>query len=79
MSDLIFGSEKPEDILTGFHDQGITHMLVNYPIFERWMSDNFSQEKQKLTQILFQKYTGLLFLNNGFGLSILKFEDMNEF
>lgn len=79
MRDLINRAEKPEDILKKFRERGITHLLVNYPLFERWMSDNFSKEKQKLTQEFFTENTILLFFDNVFGVNILNFGKIVDF
>lgn len=72
MSRLIKRLETPEDILKEFHDLGITHLLINYRIFEKWMNNNFSEEKKALTQEFFQKHMSLLFMDNGFGVNVLK-------
>lgn len=72
MHDLIRNAEKPGDMAQGLRNRGITHLLVNYPLFERWMKDNFSSEKQGLTRTFFRTSTRLLFHENGFGLNALK-------
>ncbi len=79
MSEIIWESKKPEDILKRFRERGITHLLINYPLFERWMTDNFSSEKQKLTQKFFNENTMLLFFDNVFAVDIVKFENKVDF
>jgi 4-amino-4-deoxy-L-arabinose transferase-like glycosyltransferase len=71
MNDLIKRAGNPEDIRRGFHNMGITHLLVNYALFERWMADNFSEEKQTLTKDFFQKHLEPNFFYNGFGVTAL--------
>lgn len=62
---------KAEDILEGLRKNGITHLLINYSLFERWMNDNFPEEKQVLTQTFFKEHSYFLFGENGFGVSVL--------
>jgi 4-amino-4-deoxy-L-arabinose transferase-like glycosyltransferase len=63
---------KVEDILENLRKNGITHLLINYNLFERWMHDNFPEEKQVLTQAFFKEHMELLYGENGFGVSVLK-------
>ncbi|MFC1840477.1 ArnT family glycosyltransferase, partial [Thermodesulfobacteriota bacterium] len=77
MSDLIKRAGDPEDILKGFHKRRITHLLVGYNLFDRWVKDNFTEEKQKLARDFFRKHTNLLFSDNGFGVNMLIVENMN--
>ncbi|MDB9822153.1 glycosyltransferase family 39 protein [Deltaproteobacteria bacterium] len=72
LKNLIDESMRPEEIIRVLSDRSITHLLVNYSLFERWMSDNFFGEKQKLTQQFFREHLKLLFYINGFGLLELK-------
>ena len=65
-------AQKPVDILEGLKNQGITHMLINYGLFERWMNDNFPENKQELTQQFFRENAELLYYKNGFGVLVLK-------
>jgi hypothetical protein len=68
---LINRAKKPEDISVGLKRQGITHLLVGYRLFEEWMKNNFSEEKQELTQRFFKEQMVLLYGENGFGVSSL--------
>jgi len=61
-----------EDILGELKKDGITHLLIRYGLFEEWMNNNFSKEKQELTQQFFKKHTNLLFIENGFGVVALR-------
>jgi hypothetical protein len=78
MGDLIKSSDNSEEIARGFHNRGITHILINYRIFERWMSSNFSEEKQRLTQDFFKKHADLLFLESVFGVNMLVVENIDD-
>lgn len=68
----ITSAKKPEDISNDLKKRGITHLLVGYRLFEEWMKNNFSEEKQELTQRFFKEQLVLLYGENGFGVSILE-------
>ena len=62
-----------EKILDNFKNNGITHLLVRYDLFNDWVQSNFTEsEKQKLN-LFFENYSVLLFSKNGHGLYHLKF------
>jgi len=65
-------SERPIDILEELRRHGITHLLINYGLFERWMNDNFTEKRQALTQQFFMGHLELLFYDNGYGVVALK-------
>ena len=60
-------AKRSEDISDGLKKSGITHLLIRYGLFEGWTNNNFSKEKQGLTQQFFREHTDLLFYENGFG------------
>jgi hypothetical protein len=65
-------AKNPEDILKTLKGQGITHLLVNYMLFEKWMNNNFSGDKRAITQQFFREHLSLLISEKEFGVSILK-------
>ena len=75
LKNLIKKSKSPKNILQGLRKQEITHLLVYYHLFERWMKDNFSNDKILLTQQFFKVYVGSLFHEKGFGVLVLR-DDM---
>ena len=78
MSDLIERADNPEDILEGFHEKRITHLLVGYNLLDRWLKDNFTEVKQKLARDFFRMHTNLLFLENEFGVNMLIVDNKND-
>ena len=72
MKGLIERSKGPYDILLGLKKRGITHMLIYYPLFERWIKDNFSDEKLLLIERFFLEHVVLLFKKKGVGISVLE-------
>ncbi|MCK4787177.1 MAG: glycosyltransferase family 39 protein, partial [Desulfobacteraceae bacterium] len=54
---LVKKSRKPEEILQGLRGNGITHMLIRYDIFDRWVKDevNFTIREQELLGRFFKR------------------------
>ena len=72
MKGFISKAEGPEDISAGLKKRGITHLLVGYVSFDEWMNNNFSEEKQEITQTFFKEHMEFLYGENGFGVSAIK-------
>jgi len=64
---LVKRSDKPEEIVGGLKEMGITHLLINYEIFDRWVKMSFIQKDQKLLGKFFKKYLKLLYLKSDYG------------
>ena len=69
---LVKMSNKTEEIVGGLKEMGITHLLIHYDIFNRWVKMSFTQKDQQLLQALFKKYVKLLFFKKGYGVSRLE-------
>lgn len=69
---LVINSNTPEDVLHGIKDMGITHLLIHYDIFYRWVKTNFTTKDEHLLQAFFKKYVKLLFFKKGYGVSRLE-------
>jgi hypothetical protein len=70
---LVKKSRKAEEILQGLRGNGITHMLIRYDIFDRWVKgeDNFTIREQELLGRFFKRHVELLHFKLGFGVSRL--------
>ncbi len=68
---IISKAKDSEEILSGFQKMGVTHLLVFIPIFDKWVKDNCSTDKQELVRAFFMNYTVLAFYKNGVGLHVL--------
>jgi hypothetical protein len=70
---LVRRSRKPEQILEGLESDGITHMLIRYDIFDRWVKDegNFTIREQELLAEFFERHVELLYFKWGYGVSRL--------
>lgn len=68
---LVKRSREPKEVLLGLKGMGITHLLINYEIFDRWVQGNFTIEGKKMLQRFFKEHVKLLYLKSGYGISCL--------
>jgi hypothetical protein len=71
LAQLLVTSEGSEKILEGFRKVGATHLLVYTPLFEKWMKQNLSFEKQSFVYKFISKYTKVIFNKQGFAILYL--------
>jgi hypothetical protein len=69
---LVKSSDRPEEIFLALREMRISHLLINYDIFKRWLKTNFTEKDQQLLLSFFDEYSKLLFFKWGYGLSRLK-------
>lgn len=72
LHNLILKARTPYDIFSGFRKKRITHLLIFQPLFQKWVRDNCSVERQQLLRNFFLKYSASVFYRNGFELMVLK-------
>jgi 4-amino-4-deoxy-L-arabinose transferase-like glycosyltransferase len=74
LQEFVKKSQKPEEILQGLKRNGITHMLICYYIFDRWVRDeaNFTFREQELLGRFFREHVELLYFKWGYGISQLE-------
>jgi hypothetical protein len=70
---LVIGSNKPEDIMRRITSQGITHLLIRYDIFDRWVKSTFTKKEQELLKAFFNQHVKLLYFKSGYGVSRLEY------
>ncbi len=75
LGQLVKMSDKPEKIVGGLKEMGITHLLINYDILNKWVKDNFTIKEQELLGEFFEKHTRLDYLKWGYGVSRLGYFD----
>jgi hypothetical protein len=73
LSRIIRKAKTREEILTGLKHRGFTHLLINNPIFIKWVEENFEKEKKKMLEDLFIKHIKTLHHENGFSVSIIEY------
>ncbi len=67
----VLRSHTPEEIAAGLHAAGITHMMLQTDIFNRWVAEDFEGEKQALFKSFLGRYTQLLHTHHVFALVAL--------
>jgi hypothetical protein len=69
---LVKRSCEPKNVLLGLKEMGITHLLINYDILDRWVKTNFTYKDQEVVKIFFKRYVKPLFFKWGYGVSQLE-------
>ena len=75
LGQLVKMSDKPEKIVGGLKEMGITHLLINYDIFNKWVKDNFTTKERVLLGKFFESHSRLDYLKWGYGVSRLGYFD----
>jgi len=61
-----------DKILADLERRRITHILVRYDMFNKWLNDNYNDMGKKVINKFFKDHTNLIFSKNGHGLYQLK-------
>ena len=64
---LVKGADQPQKVRLDLRRMGITHLLMNCDIFNRWVGDSFSTEDQELLKSFFRDHVRLLYFKSGYG------------
>ena len=78
VSKVILQESSSDKTLVDLEKRRITHILVRYDLYNRWLHDNYNNREKEVIRIFFKKHTKLIFSKNGHGLYRLKnqtFED----
>ncbi len=75
LHNLIIKARTSGDIFKGFRKKGFTHLLIFTPVFNKWVKDNCSIEKQKLIETFFREFTVSIFYRKGVVLNMLKIKN----
>ena len=74
---LVRASSDPEAIYLGLKGMEITHLLIRYDIFDKWVKTDFAPNDRKVAKAFFRKYVKLLFFKWGYGVSRLQYPSSN--
>jgi len=74
LKSLVQASNTSQDLLFQIRKRGITHLLINYRIFDRWVKDAFTTEEQEFLLQFFQQHMRLLYSKAGY--SLLRLEEL---
>lgn len=72
LGQLVEKSNDPKEVFSELNGIGITNLLINYDIFQKWVKNNLTKEKQGVLKQFFEKYVKLLYYKDGFGVSALR-------
>jgi len=70
---IVKRSSEPETIFLGLESMGITHLLIRYDIFDKWVKTNFTPKDREVMKSFFKKYVKFLFFKWGYGVSQLEY------
>jgi len=70
-----YSSEK---ILVDLKKRNITHLLVRYDLFSKWLHDNYNEMEKEVIRKFIKKKSELLYSKNGYGLYQLKNHTFEE-
>jgi hypothetical protein len=68
----VIREDSSEKILIDLKKRKITHLLIRYDLFSKWLQDNYSEMEKEVINKFFKKHTSLHFSKNGHGLYQLK-------
>ena len=72
LGQLVEKSNCLKEVLSELKGIGITNLLINYDIFQKWVKNNLTKEKQGVLKQFFEKYVKSLYYKDGFGVSALR-------
>ena len=64
---LMKNSNTPHQVWLDLKKMGVTHLIIQIEVFNRWVNDLFDVEKRKFVREFFTKHVGLLYAENGVG------------
>ncbi len=70
--DILKKASSPELICRHTADAGISHLIIRYDLFEKWVNTNYNQTNRRVLSEFMMNYLNLLFSYNGFGLFEIK-------
>lgn len=68
---LIHGTSS-EQLTKSILNKGISHVLIRYDLFLKWVNDNLDGKQQRMFNDMLQHHMELQYFRNGYGLFVLK-------
>lgn len=65
-------SNGPEEVLQELKEMGITHLMINYGILDKWVNIQLTTEGKQIMRSFFRRYVKILFFKWGYGVSRLE-------
>ncbi len=70
--EIVKRTNSPEEVLTELKKMGVTHLLIRYDIFDRWVKNDFEDRERTIVSQFFKKYVKSLYFKWGYGISRLE-------
>jgi len=74
LRNLVRESNSPEQVLEELKKERITHFLIRYDIFDKWVPDVLNIKEIGLLKEFMKNYAELLFAKWGYGVSRIKYD-----
>jgi len=71
-SKAVIQKDSSKKILDDLKKRKMTHLLIRYDLFSKWLQDNYNEKEKEVIRKFFKKYTSMIFAKNGHGLYRLK-------
>jgi len=68
---LLKGVNEPGEVLRKLKGKRITHLLINYHIFDKWVNDQLTPKEKEVMKLFFKKHIKLLYYKDNYGISEL--------
>jgi len=70
---IIKNSTRPEQVVSRLRENGISHLLIRYDIFDKWRRDRclFSNSESSMLNQFIKNHTNLLFFKRNYGVFLL--------
>ncbi|MBW1644340.1 MAG: phospholipid carrier-dependent glycosyltransferase, partial [Deltaproteobacteria bacterium] len=72
VSKIVLQERSSDKILVDLERRRITHILVRYDLYNKWLQDNYNNREKEVINKFFKKRTNLIFSKNGHGLYQVK-------
>jgi hypothetical protein len=72
LQEIVKVADSSEYILDNLKKMGITHLLMNSNIFNKWSRESFDEREKALLQGFFQKHVETAYSQSGYALFNLK-------
>ncbi len=68
VSKVVLQEDSSDKILVDLERRRITHILVRYDLFNKWLNDNYNEREKEVVRQFFKNQVELLYSKNGHGL-----------
>lgn len=75
---VVLQEGSSDKILFDLERRRITHILVRYDFYNKWLQDNYNNREKEVINKFFKKHTNLNFTKNGHGLYRLKNQSVED-